>query len=157
MGAAAAAGGRVRPVRASYSAVRNYVRKRGLREAMAGLLLRADEQDIGVDLMPTVRCDRRVTVRERCYSVPARFFDATVRVKPGPNGVWVGGGCCAIVCRPMPTRCAPYADRGTALAPAGAAAVMVGTATAARIGSATTGPVASKARKAVECRAAGRS
>jgi transposase len=40
----------------------------------------AEEFDCGVTLMPTVRRDARIVVRQNYYSVPARFIGTTIRV-----------------------------------------------------------------------------
>lgn len=78
------------------------------RELLASLP--ADEYDTGIDLMPLVHRNGRVTVRQGYYSVPAKFIGMKVRVKLRANEVWVFDGRQVVARHPRLTRRYTYHD-----------------------------------------------
>ncbi|MGW0429079.1 Mu transposase domain-containing protein [Streptomyces sp. NPDC002990] len=72
--------------------------------------LPADEYDAGIDLMPLVHRNGRVTVRQGYYSVPAKFIGMKVRVKLRANEVWVYDGRQVVARHPRLTRRYTYHD-----------------------------------------------
>ncbi|MGW0771177.1 IS21/IS408/IS1162 family transposase [Streptomyces sp. NPDC002676] len=72
--------------------------------------LPVDEYDTGIDLMPLVHRNGRVTVRQGYYSVPAKFIGTKVRVKLRANEVWVYDGRQVVARHPRLTRRYTYHD-----------------------------------------------
>ncbi|WP_424863415.1 Mu transposase domain-containing protein [Streptomyces sp. MMS24-I29] len=72
--------------------------------------LPADEYDTGIDLMPLVHRNGRVTVRQGYYSVPAKFIGTKVRVKLRANEVWIYDGRQVVARHPRLTRRYTYHD-----------------------------------------------
>ncbi|MCX4799815.1 hypothetical protein OG497_38905 [Streptomyces sp. NBC_01242] len=81
-------------------------------ETERGLLapLPADEFECGIDLMPTVHRNGRITVRQCYYSVPARFIGTQVRVRLKANELLVFDGRTVIARHPRLTRRYTYHD-----------------------------------------------
>lgn len=72
--------------------------------------LPAEAYDCGIDLMPTVHRNGRITVRQCYYSVPARFIGTQVRVKLRANELVVYDGRTVVARHPRLTRRYTYHD-----------------------------------------------
>lgn len=72
--------------------------------------LPAKDFDCGIDLMPTVARNSRITVRQGYYSVPAKFIGTEVRVRLRANELWVFDGRQVVARHPRLTRRHAYHD-----------------------------------------------